>query len=244
MFTKFIIDQTNRFEELANTTKFEELMNGRLGAVLVDYPDNRIPIVRTTTVYNNPVQKFLPIHYNLIGSIKALSKQELEFNNALIEIYDSNYRTMGYHSDQSLDLVPNSYIGIFSCYNDPINNTDIRKLKIQNKSTKECSEIILEHNSFVLFSLSTNQNHLHKIILETNSSNDNRWLGVTFRLSKTFVRFINEIPYLDSNNMVLRIANDDEKKEFYKCRGKENQNIEYTYPNLDYTISISDTMPL
>lgn len=238
-FVKFVIDQTNKFDELANATSFEDITNGRKGAVLVDCNNNLIPIVRTTTAYNEPAQKFLPIHYGLIENIKKVSNLNLEFNNALAEIYESSYRTMGYHSDQSLDLAPNSYICIFSCYDDPT-DLNIRKLKIQNKTTNEYSEFLLEHNSFVLFSLSVNANHLHKIVLE--NKNNTKWLGITFRLSKTFVKFINEIPYIYDNTKILRIANDEDKKEFYKHRAKENQNIEYIYPDLDYTISVSDMM--
>ena len=50
----------------------------------------------------------------------------------MIEIYDSKYCKMGFHTDQSLDLQENSYIGIFSCYNDPTTK-DLRKLKVKNK---------------------------------------------------------------------------------------------------------------
>ena len=162
MFAKYVINQENKFTNYANATLFEDITRGRQGAVLVDYKNDLFPLVRTTSIYNNPAQKFLPIHYQLIENIKQITNQDLEFNNALIEIYDSTYRTMGYHSDQSLDLADNSFICVFSCYEKPI-NTDVRILNIQNKTTKEQSKIILEHNSFVLFSLSVNANYLHKI---------------------------------------------------------------------------------
>lgn len=242
MFTKYTINQENKFDEYASATSFEDITRGRQGAVLVDYKNDLVPLVRTTTIYNIPVQKFLPIHYELIDKIKQVSKQDLEFNNALIEIYESTYRTMGFHSDQSLDLADNSFICLYSCYDNP-SGTDIRKLKIQNKLTKEESEILLEHNSFVLFSLSVNAHNLHKIILDTTPTKDNnKWLGITFRLSKTYIKFMNEIPYFNSNSKVLKLANDDDKKEFYKQRSKENQEIEYVYPEIDYTISTSDML--
>jgi hypothetical protein len=64
MFEKFIINyQKNLFEDLSNSTNFENVINGRKGAILVDYKNNIVPMVRTTTIYNNPVQKFLLIHY-------------------------------------------------------------------------------------------------------------------------------------------------------------------------------------
>jgi len=156
MFTKFILDfPTNLFNQLSNSTQFENVNSGRKGANLVDFKNNLIPLVRTTTVYHIPNQKFLPIHYDIIDSIKKSSnKDNLELNNALIEIYNSKYRNMGYHSDQSLDLSENSYICVFSCYSDPTTK-DLRKLNVKNKINGECFDIVLEHNSVVMFSTDT-----------------------------------------------------------------------------------------
>ena len=94
---------------------------------------------------------------------------------------------------QTLDLNKNYYICIFSCYDDPTTK-NLRKLKIKDKITNECFDVILDHNSIVLFSVNINQKHLHKIVLEQNGSND-LWLGITFRQSKTFISFHNEMPY-------------------------------------------------
>lgn len=247
MFEKFIIDyKTNLFDQLVDTASYEDVANGRKGAVLADYKDNLIPIVRTTTIYNKPSQRMSKIHYDLIESIKKITNKNMEFNNALIEIYDSNYRTMGYHSDQSLDLAENSYICIFSCYNiaqyNDYNSYDCRTLNIKEKLSGKCSDVTLEHNSIVLFSLSTNSEHLHKIVLNTSLIQNNRWLGITFRLSKTFIRFVNEIPYFYPTNRVLKLADENEKKEFYKCRSLENKGIKYDYAEMNYTISASDLM--
>lgn len=254
MFKKFVIDtETNLFDELLNSTKFEDMTKGRKGAVLVSVvpqinddivPINSvsIPIVRTTSIYNTPAQKFLPVHYNIMDKIRKKFKKNILFNNALIEIYDSSYRTMKFHTDQSLDLEENSYICLFSCYeNDSIGNIDMRKLQIQNKTTKEYSDVILNHNSIVLFSTRNNHKHLHKIILESDKSK-NKWLGITFRLSKTYINFINDVPYIYPSDKILRIANNNEKNEFYKHKANENLYSEYVYPLIDYTISRSDTM--
>lgn len=242
MFDKFIINyQTNPFEELSNATKFEDVTTGRKGAILVDNQNGLIPIVRSTTVYHRPVQNFLPPHYNIINNIKDISKcPQLEFNNALIEVYDHRYQTMGFHSDQALDLEQNSYICIFSCYDNP---TYLRKLKIKEKSTKKCFEIVLDQYSFILFPLSTNGEHLHKIVLEENSSN-NKWLGITFRLSKTFIQFIDKIPYFYPSLQILKTASPDDRKEYFKHRSNENKSVKYTYPEINYTISASDMLEI
>ena len=263
MFSKHIIkSQDNLFEELANSTKFEESSKGRKGAVLVlanSKPNILVPIVRTSTKYNIPAQHFKPVHDVVITQIKKTTQSDVYFNNGLIEIYDNNYTTMGFHSDQAQDLDPDSYICLFSCYSNPGTN-NIRSLKIKNKTTEELSEISLDHNSIVLFSVKTNNNYLHKIVLDgfnpnpNSNSNSNpnpnpelskdMWLGLTVRLSKTIIHFINEIPYFYKTNIVLRLASQEEAKEFYSLRHKENKSIGFEYPELDYTISMSDLLPV
>jgi hypothetical protein len=172
MFNKFILDfPTNLFEQLSKSIGFEDINNGRKGANIIDYKNNLVPLVRTTTTYHIPNQKFLPIHYHIIDDIKkTFGHDDLEFNNALAEIYNSKYCNMGFHSDQALDLNENSYICIFSCYNDPTTK-NLRKLKIKNKITNKCFDIVLNHNSIVIFSIDTNRKHLHKIVLEQNITN-------------------------------------------------------------------------
>lgn len=233
----------NPFEELSISANFEDITTGRKGAVIVHNEDNMIPIVRTTTIYQNNARQFLPIHYEIIQKIKDQFKSlNVGFNNALIEIYDDNYFNMGFHSDQSLDLDDNSYIGVFSCYENPEHLTDKnnRKLKVRNKTTKAASEIMLEHNSVVLFSTTVNQEHLHKIALDGKSHT--RWLGITFRLSKTSIKFIDNVPYFDDDKQ-LTLASEDEKMQFYKLRRSENKQTHHKYPKINYTISASDMLP-
>lgn len=242
MFDKYILDfETNIFERLQDSCQFEDITVGRKGANLVDDNDGLIPLVRTTTSYDKPVQAFTAIHHYIIEKIKTIVNAS--FNNALIEIYDDKYRSMGYHSDQALDLADDSYICIYSCYDDPTDINSVRKLKIKNKISNEHYDLSLDHNSIILFSVSTNRNHLHKIVLDSTSNGKTRWLGITFRLSKTFIKFINEIPYFYPQlTTILRMANNEEKKEFYKMRGKENSTIDFTYQRIDYTLSVSDTL--
>ncbi|CAH6420629.1 Hypothetical protein HVR_LOCUS1241 [uncultured virus] len=252
MFCEFIVDlEENLFEKLSKSANFEDLGNGRKGAILVDSQEDLIPIVRTTTIYQNRASNFLPIHHYIIRKIKdqfkslslelGTSPAQLEFNNALMEIYDDNYRSMRFHSDQALDLDDDSYICIFSCYDRTPKH--FRKLKVQDKTTKNNSEIVLNHNSVVLWSTTTNKEYLHKIILE-NKSNA-RWSGITFRLSKTYIKFITDKPYFNGDpTMELILANEDEKKHFYKHRSLENSNVGCQYPQINYTISVSDTLPI
>lgn len=247
MFTKIILDnEKNIFPELMKITDFEDVTKGRMGAILVDVQNDLIPLVRTTTKYINPAQNFKSIHYDIMEKIKQQAHiNEIKFNNALIEVYDNQYCTMGFHSDQALDLADDSYIGIYSCYENPqdMKQSNSRKLIIKNKTTNKLSEIIMDHNSVILFQLSTNQQHLHKIILDNNTNNkNNKWLGITFRLSKTFIHPINDIPFFHQTNDVLKLANEEESKNFYKLRSEENKSTNFKYPEITYTISMSDLL--
>lgn len=243
MFRKEILDIDNSFEKLSQATIFEDYIKGRKAGIIIDSVNNTIPIVRTTTKYNNPVQRFQQCHYDLVRKIRETFKEDgLQFNNAMVELYDSNYRRMGFHTDQALDLEKDSYICLFSCYETtPTKPQDIRTLQVKNKLSEEEFTVSLDHNSAVLFSTQTNCKHLHKIILSSNCSN-NKWIGITFRLSKTFVNFQNGIPFIEDK--FLKLASEEEQKEFRTFKRSENTEIDYNYPEIDYTISASDLMEL
>ncbi|MEA5259822.1 alpha-ketoglutarate-dependent dioxygenase AlkB [Arcicella aquatica] len=244
------------FNELFNSIDFEDIAKGRIGNHLVNIGDDGIPIVRTTTKYNIPAHNFSAIHHMLIEEINSTIQTNyidnhfpaMHFNNALIEIYDRDYTKMGYHSDQCLDLDPRSYIGLFSCYERPdeLSEQFLRKLKIKDKTTQEEFEIPLTHNSVILFSLQTNAKFLHKIVLESSTNQkilepDNKWLGITFRKSKTFIHFKDGLPYF-SNGELLALADDNQQTAFYKIRGQENNDMDFNYPTIAYTLSVGDTI--
>ncbi len=242
MFEKINIDtDADVFDKLYKSTVFEDIGKGRKGAIIVDCVDDLIPIIRTTTKYQNPCQKFLPIHRLIIDKIQEKTTKNVAFNNAMIEIYDQSYRTMKFHSDQALDLSDDSYICLFSCY-EQSSEKNLRSLNIKNKETSECSEIVLENGSVVLFSKATNHKFLHQIVLKSALVSANRWLGITFRLSKTFVKIVDNVPYIYPTTTVLRMADEQEQNEFYKHKSKENLCTEYTYPQITYSISKSDLL--
>jgi hypothetical protein len=239
-FSQYILDLPNNiFKILSETTIFDDIAKGRKGAVILDKKYDLIPIVRTTSSYNSPAQEFTEIHYDIIKKIKEFFP-EAEFNNGMIEIYNCDYRTMKFHSDQSLDLANDSHICLFSCYSNP-ETKNLRKLIVKEKNSDLESEIILKPNSVVIFSIDTNKKYVHKIVLNEQIKDDTLWLGLTLRKSKTLIKFIGEIPYFE-NNKILRIGNEEEIKEFMKMKGKENQIIGFSYPEINYTISKSDLM--
>lgn len=107
-------------------------------------------------------------------------------------------------------------------------------------------EIPLTHNSVILFSVETNSKFLHKIVLDAKPNqkplqSDHKWLGITFRKSKTFIQFEDNLPYF-SKGQLLELANEEQKTEFFKLRGQENRIINFVYPELSYTLSVADRL--
>jgi hypothetical protein len=236
-------DEHNPFAELVASICFEDTGKGRQGAVLVK-PDEAgdTPIVRTTTRYRHPAQAFGRAHERLAQQIQDRASVSLGFNNALIESYTNAYVRMGSHSDQALDLADQSVIAIFSCYRDP--GLPPRKLIIEAKQAGGLQhEIPLTHLGVVLFSLDTNRRFKHKIVLDTSARTpENQWLGITFRTSRTLVRWHDErAHFLDGTRLTL--ADEEQRREFFHLRGRENNEVDFTYPRLTYTLSESDLIP-
>jgi hypothetical protein len=259
MFYQLNLCETNsnkiNFNDLVEGINFEFITKGREGANLFYSNSEQIPLVRTTSIYSNPIQKFNSFHLEIINKIKSEAKTQFnldipELNNSLVEIYNDEYKTMGLHSDHSLDLELNSFICIYSFYSNP-ESKSMRKLEIINKKNKEKKSIYLAHNSVVIFDTKTNQSNLHKIILveqdpnPNTNSNPNTWFGLTLRTSKTFIEFLDSKPYLINKKTPiikteLKFATLEEKKTFYKLRSDENKSLYYEYPLIPYTISPSD----
>lgn len=184
------------------------------------------------------------MHARLAQEIQDRAALSIGFNNALIETYTNAYKTMGSHSDQAIDLNNESFIAVFSCYRHP-EASPPRKLIFESKhpSDAEKFEIPLTHNSVVAFSVDSNRRFRHKIVLDAPApTTDNQWLGVTFRTSKTLVRFRDGQPYLPQGER-LTLADDEQGREFYALRRRENHETDFAYPPLTYTLSESDLMP-
>lgn len=234
-FTVHHYDDAPGFEALSADVEFEQLGKGRKGKELYYPMKGCIPIVRTTTSFKS-MQEFTDAQNDFLEYINWYL-----VNNAMIEIYEPTYRKMKFHTDQSTDL-SGSPIQLYSCYEEGYTSDDFRKLVIKNKETGKEREIVLEHNTMVTFDLDTNSKHVHKIILDRPAKK--RWLGLTMRWSTTFVKTINDIVYMKSKNYLekkklLRIATDEERKQFYQMKGEENKKIDFKYPPLDYTLSKS-----
>ncbi|MFF8837389.1 hypothetical protein [Streptomyces sp. NPDC015130] len=252
------------FAELSASARLEGVGKGRQGAVLTRVDESGgVPLVRTTTRYGSPAQRFRSVHERLARQIQERAALPVGFNNALVENYTNAYRTMGAHSDQALDLADGSFIAVFSCYRNPEagpprrlvfepkgsegegsdRETPDRETPDRDGSDGERFEIPLTHNAFVAFSVESNRRLRHRIVLDTpGDAPDNRWLGVTFRTSKTLVRFRDGQAYLPEGQRLLP-ADEEQSREFYRLRRRENRETDFDYPRLTYTVSESDLLP-
>jgi len=234
----------NLFEELFRSVQWQDVGKGRQGNVLVLPDETRgVPIVRTTTKYAIPAQCFLPVHARLAEQIQKRAWASAGFNNALIENYGNAYATMGFHSDQDLDLEEGTSIAVFSCYKHPNLVCPQRKLVVESKEPGGSSfEIPLTHNSVVVWSLETNRRYKHKIVLDgAAKAPENQWLGITFRTSKSFVQ-VRDGQACFEDGTPLTLADEEQSREFYKLRRRENEERNFAYPKLSYTISKSDML--
>jgi hypothetical protein len=233
------------FEELLSSARLEDTGKGRQGAVLTRVDESLgVPIVRTTTRYSAPAQRFRPVHERLARQIEVCASLQGGFNNALLERYTNAYTTMGSHSDQALDLAEGSFIAIVSWYERPVTGRAPRKLVFEAKEPGGRGfEIPLGPGSVVVFSTEENRRLRHKIVLDPSARTpENPWLGVTFRTSKTFVRFRDEGACL-LDGARLTLADDEQGRAFYRLRRRENQELDFTYPRITFTLSESDVMP-
>ncbi|MGW4723895.1 hypothetical protein [Streptomyces sp. NPDC004291] len=234
----------NLFAELSASTRLEDLGKGRRGGVIARVDETGgVPLVRTTTRYGSPAQRFREVHERLARRVRERADLPAGFNNALVESYTHAYKTMGAHSDQALDLADDSFIAVFSCYRDPEAGPS-RKLVFETKEPGgEKFEISLAHHGVVAFSVATNRRLKHRIVWDAPAgADDNPWCGVTFRTSKTVVRFRDGHAYLPQGDRLVR-ADEEQRSEFYRLRRRENAETDFGYPPLTYTVSESDLMP-
>ncbi|MFD8205284.1 hypothetical protein ACFV2S_02545 [Streptomyces sp. NPDC059695] len=237
-------EEENLFPELSASARFEDVGKGRRGTTLTRVDETgAVPLVRTTTRYGGPAQRFRPVHERLARRIEAVAALPPGFNNALIESYTNACTTMGMHSDQALDLADESFIAVFSCYERP-EESPPRKLVLASKGPGgERFEVPLAHHGVVVFSVDSNRLLKHKIVLDTPDRRAaNTWLGVTFRTSKTLVRYHDGHPHLPQGERLVR-ADEEQSRAFYRLRRRENDETDFRYPPLTCTVSESDLMP-
>ena len=245
------VDSSDMFTSLRDGVAFESVCTGRKGAVLLAHtPDGSAPMVRSTTKYERAHQRFRSAHAGLSSDIAlAFAMPSLVFNNALVEEYTWQYRTMGMHCDQALDLVDDSFICLFSCYSNPEDpDCDVRQLVIRDKVSSKELIVQLAHCSAVLFSVADNARFVHQIVPTVREccGRSTTWLGVTFRCSKRAVMYVGGKAYLETGRELLLLRTRALAVEFYKQRRLENgalAKFEYDKEAEHVTVSPSDMFP-
>jgi hypothetical protein len=195
-------ESTPTFKDLTEGLAFEHLGRGRTAAVVFRrHASDAVPTVRTTAIYDAPAQQFTPTVTALADQICMFASSVIDasvpFNNGMLEIYDKQYRTMGFHSDMALDLTPRSTIAIYSVYDsespDP---RKMRQLVVKHKERGDEETLVLAPGTVTVFSVANNRRFLHKIVAGSirAEEDDVRWLGVTLRTTCTFVKFHDGVP--------------------------------------------------
>jgi hypothetical protein len=175
------------------------------------------------------------VHYDLIRDIASATPMG-HVNNGMVEVYAPEYTRMRFHTDQALDLAPDSSIAIFSCYEDPMEPFP-RVLEVRHKISGATERLAMRHNSVIVFSTATNAEHVHRIVGGERSPTS-RWLGITLRRSKTFVTFQDGgVPYL-APGIPLRLASAEEARRLFYCKGHENRHVAYEYPSIEYALCL------
>ncbi|MFF0274429.1 hypothetical protein [Streptomyces sp. NPDC004330] len=232
------------FAALSASAVLEDTGKGRRGAVLTRVDETgAVPLVRTTGRYVRPPQRFRAVHEGLAERVRECTGSPVGFNNALIERYTDAYRTMGAHSDQALDLADGSFIALFSCYRHPDAGPPRKLVFASKEANGDTYEVPLVQNGVVTFSVDSNRRLKHRIVLDAPAVvAENQWLGVTFRTAKTLLRFVGghaRLPW----GVPLAPADEEQAREFYRLRSRENEETDFAYPALAYTVSGSDLMP-
>ncbi len=238
---------TSWFELLSQDAPFESVARGRRGTVLLDVRGPHVPVVRSTTAYAGPHATFREPHRTLAAAVaeRCGGGPRAAFNNALIELYDHRYRSMRAHTDQALDLAPDSFICLFSCYSRP-DTTDIRALTVRHKVSGEERTLMLPHLSALVFTTATNLKHVHKIVAPSATHDEeSAWLGLTLRVSSRAVTYSDGNAWLCPGvPLLLAAQGSEELTELFRMRKAENTSVECPYPaHYNITISPSDLLP-
>lgn len=247
------------FEELSACTQLEAVGRGRFAAKIFNSDDNKIPLVRTTSSYEQPSQRMTPLHLRIIDQInKQLNvSPPLVLNNALVEIYRGTYDTMKFHSDQALDLQEDSSIVIFTCTNNPESKTPPR-LHVRDKAHPvgpiikigwghsyvdnlfEEKVFPFNHCAAIVFSTQTNASHIHTIYQKCTENE--QWLYITFRTARTFIEFKEHIPYFVNCWLApdrLHLADKSERQQFYQNKSNENNRTAFNPASVKIKFTVS-----
>jgi hypothetical protein len=238
----FVPGNRDWFKELKENSPLELVTSGRWGGNVVKAKDKgAVPLFRTTSCYQNKNQLFSPVHFDLLSSLDVPGAKD--FNTGLVEVYNNSYRSMKFHTDQSLDLAKGTVICVCTFYSTGF-QCENRKLTIKNKTTGQVQTIPLLHNSAVWFDEETNRHHVHQITLHDTETKENiECLLVTLRTSKTKLDFHSGVPVFLQTGKELTLATKEEQNQMYQWKGLENKQTSFEYPDdVSFTLNSGDLL--
>jgi nicotinamidase-related amidase/alkylated DNA repair dioxygenase AlkB len=200
--------------------------------------DNLMP------VYRNPSDEYIepheptPIIKKMFDWLNNnLNLYENKFNHVFIKYYKSCVDGIGKHSDKTLDLGLNSYIGNLSLGSK-------RKMKFTSKISKEVIEIPLKTNSILFIGMKTNKKWFHEVKPDLRQEKfksadelayETRRVSLTFRTVCTFMNLDTKKisgQGAPTNNDIniddIELLNQD-KKKLIEAFSKENKLADFDW---------------
>ena len=183
------------FEQIIDECNWKKMkING--GILSREINVQAIQNVNLMPVYRNPSDEYIepheptPIIKKMFEWLNDnLNLDENKFNHVFIKYYKSCADGIGKHSDKTLDLGLNSYIGNLSLGSK-------RKIKFTSKISKEIIEIPLKSNSILFIGMKTNKKWFHEVKPDLRPEKfkskdelayETRRMSLTFRTVCTFM---------------------------------------------------------
>lgn len=205
-------------------------------------------------VYRNPSDKYIEPHkptYLVQKMFDWLNNQidldGIKFNHVFLKYYKSCADGIGKHSDKTLDLGFNSYIGNLS-----LGST--RKMTFRSKTTSEIVNITLKSNSILFIGMETNKKWLHEVkpdlrdnLYKTTDelAFSTQRISLTFRTACTFFNTsTNKLEGQGSPKKIIETDNTDntnntdniyieklklDKQNLIKAFGQENKRADFNW---------------
>lgn len=201
---------------------WEALSESRKMLIMADIPPQdspEVPLVRSTMSLQNRTWPWTREIADLAKAIET-AFSVAPFNNVMVEDYTAAYSTMKWHSDQAQDLEPASHIALLSFDEEPRGGTRVLHVK-EKAAGGAMTTLALGHLSVVLFSVEDNARFLHRI------TGQKAWRGITFRRSRTRVKFVQGAPMV--HGQPLRLC--ETPRLIHRHRAEENSTDgPYEYP--------------
>lgn len=225
-----------------------EIQGGQLSRLvdvqaLIDYIYSNNKTNKLIPVYRNPSDKYIEPH-KPTPTIKKMfdwlndqiDLDGIKFNHVFLKYYKSCGDGIGKHSDKTLDLNKDSYIGNLS-----LGST--RKMTFKSKTTPNVINITLKTNSILFIGMETNKKWLHEVKPDLRQDSlktpdelayQTQRMSLTFRTACTFFNTQTNMLegqgapkiYIDSNDYEKL---ETDKDNLIKAFGQENKRADFIW---------------